>query len=127
MTAVEKVLARSREDPDVVAVFLFGSQARDESTAGSDVDLCLLLRPESRDASALFEKKLGYLREGDVDVNIFSELPLYIRHRVLREGKVLFCKDEDLLYELAFRTARAFEDFRHIYRGYLEEVARARS
>jgi hypothetical protein len=33
-------------------------------------------------------------------------------------------KDEDALYEVAFRTAQAFEDFKHIYRDYLEQVAR---
>jgi hypothetical protein len=44
----------------------------------------------------------------------------------LKEGKVLLCQDEDLLYEIAFRAAQAFEDFKHIYHGYLEEVAGAR-
>jgi hypothetical protein len=34
-----------------------------------------------------------------------------------------FTRNESLLYELAFRTAQAFEDFRHIYYGYLKEVA----
>jgi hypothetical protein len=42
---------------------------------------------------------------------------------VLREGKVLFCRDEDKLYAVAFQTARHFEDFRHIHEGYLEAVA----
>ena len=46
--------------------------------------------------------------------------------KVLKEGKVLLCQHEDLLYEIAFRTAQAFEDFKHIYYGYLEEVAGAR-
>jgi len=35
---------------------------------------------------------------------------------VLKEGAVLFVRDEDALYALAIRTARAFEDFRHIDR-----------
>jgi hypothetical protein len=43
----------------------------------------------------------------------------------LKEGRVLACRNDDALYEVARRTARAFEDFRHIYQGYLEEVSRA--
>jgi hypothetical protein len=43
---------------------------------------------------------------------------------VLKEGVVLFVRDEDELYALAARTARAFEAFRHIQRLYLDEVAR---
>jgi hypothetical protein len=37
------------------------------------------------------------------------------------------CAKGDALYELAFRTARAFERFKGIYRTYLDEVAGARS
>ena len=32
--------------------------------------------------------------------------------------------DEDALYDVAIRAARAFEGFRHRYRAYLDEVAR---
>jgi hypothetical protein len=46
---------------------------------------------------------------------------------VLKEGKILLCKDEDALYEVAYRTAQAFEDYKPYYRRYLEEVARAGS
>jgi len=41
---------------------------------------------------------------------------------VFKEGHILFVRDENQLYELAFRTAQAFEDFKHIYYGYLKEV-----
>jgi hypothetical protein len=35
---------------------------------------------------------------------------------------VLLSRDDDRLYDLALRTARAFEDFKPIYRTYLEAV-----
>ena len=126
MTGVDRILTKAKNDPEVLAVLLFGSQARSESAAGSDVDVCLMLKPGKRATSTLSLKRLSYLKESDADVHIFSQLPLYIRHRVLKEGKVLLCQHEDLLYEIAFRTAQAFEDFKHIYYGYLEEVAGAR-
>ena len=120
---VDGVLAKARKDGDVVAVFLFGSRARGESVPGSDTDVCLVLRPGNYDPMVLQRKRLSYLKEGNADVHIFSQLPLYIRRRVLKEGKILQCQDDDLLYEIAFRTAQAFEDFRHIYNGYLKELA----
>jgi len=122
---IDKILTKAKEDADVLAVFLFGSWARDEFTSISDIDLCLVLRPGNYDALNLFQKRLSYFRQGTVDIHIFSQLPLYIRHRILKEGKILLCRDEDLLYEIAFRTAQAFEDFKHIYYGYLKEIARA--
>ena len=89
MTGVDKILAKAKDDPQIVAVFLFGSRARGESAAGSDVDVCLMLKPGKHAASTLSLKRLSYLKQSDADVYIFSQLPLYIRHRVLKDGKVL--------------------------------------
>src|SRR5216684_4329688 len=44
---VRRVLERARRDPDVLAVMLFGSHARGEASAASDVDLCLVLASET--------------------------------------------------------------------------------
>jgi len=120
---VDGILTKAKKDADVVAVFLFGSRARGGFVPGSDTDVCLVLRPGNYGPMVLHQKRLSYLKEGNDDVHVFSQLPLYIRRRVLKEGKILLCQDDDLLYEIAFRTAQAFEDFRHLYYGYLEELA----
>lgn len=122
--AIARLVERAKSDPDILAVLLFGSRAREEAGPGSDVDVCLVLRPEPRSDLATGEKRLEYLTVGDLDVAIFQKLPLHVRSRVLKEGKTLFVRDEDALYDLAIRTARAFEDFRHIHRLHLEHVAR---
>lgn len=121
---VERLLQSARGDPDLLAVILFGSAARGDLAAASDIDICLVFGLGETDRPALSRKRLDYLRS-DIDVQVFQLLPLYIRRRVLKEGKILFCRDERELYELAFRTAQAFEDFKHIYYEYLEEVCRA--
>jgi hypothetical protein len=121
--SINQVLAKAKNDTEVIAVLLFGSQARGEATPASDMDICLMLRPGKYDGITLSRKKLSYLKESDADIHIFSQLPLYIRRRVIKEGKILPCHDEDAL--IAFRTAQAFEDFKHIYYGYLEELTHA--
>ena len=123
-TAVTRLVARAREDPDVLAVLLFGSRARGDATPASDHDVCLVLAAPPRTGADATEKRLQYLAMVDLDVVVFQQLPLYIRTRVLREGRVLFTRDEDALYAVAVRTAKAFEGFRHIHRGYLDAVAR---
>ena len=126
---VEELLVKVRQDEDVLAVFLFGSVARKEQTPLSDMDICLVLMPQSTpfEPLALSRKRLDYLKHTLLDIQIFQQLPLYVRRRVLKEGQVLFVRNETLLYELAFRTAQAFEDFKGIYASYLEEVAIAGS
>ncbi len=125
---VQDLVDDACRDPEVLAVMLFGSSARQEAHAASDVDVCLVLSGgRDRPPSLLSEMKLGYLARHRLDIQIFQQLPLYVRRRVLKEGKVLWVRDEEALYELAFRTARAFEDFRPRYEDYLRSVERARS
>ncbi|MFH1609632.1 MAG: nucleotidyltransferase domain-containing protein [Candidatus Bipolaricaulota bacterium] len=122
MTGLDELLGVAREDPHVLAVILYGSQARGEAGPGSDVDVCLVLKlgfPKEE----LPAKTFAYLGF-DLDVRVFQALPLAVRRRVLQEGRVLYARDEDALYDLAIRTAKAWEDFRHIHHDYLEAVAR---
>jgi len=122
MKALEELLGVAREDPHVLAVILYGSHARGEERAGSDTDVCLALRP-AFPKEELPAKAFAYLGF-DLDVRLFQALPLPVRRRVLREGRVLYVRDEDALYDLAIHTAKEWEDFRHIYQDYLEAVAR---
>jgi len=105
----------AKNDRGVLAVILFGNEAR--------VDVCLVLEAKRFDALGQSQERMAYLASFDLDIQIFQQIPLHLRVRVLREGKVLFCRDEDKLYAVAFQTARHFEDFRHIHEGYLEAVA----
>jgi predicted nucleotidyltransferase len=126
---LDKLLAMVKQDKEVLATIVFGSAAREEQTRLSDVDLCLVMmpQPEPFGNTALSHKRLEYMKDFSLDVQIFQQLPLYVRRRVLKEGQVLFTRNENQLYELAFRTAQAFEDFKHIYYKYLGEVESAGS
>jgi predicted nucleotidyltransferase len=127
LAPLDKLLERTQKDQEVLAVILYGSSARQEQRKDSDIDICLVLAPNQNLSNEIFlsRKRLDYLKEFSFDIQIFQRLPLYIRHRVLKEAKVLFVRDEELLYELAVRTIKSFEDFKHIYYSYLEEVKSA--
>lgn len=122
---VDRLIEKARADDSVLAVLLFGSRARGEETSRSDVDLCLVL-PSGKDTPEdRMTARLAYMPSIGVDIHVFQLLPLYIRSRVLREGVVLYCRDMDELYTIAYRTAEAYEDFKPRYRYYLEQVADA--
>jgi predicted nucleotidyltransferase len=114
-----------RKDEQVLALILFGSQARNARTVAPDMDLCLVLSAAPHSALGISQKKLQYLSRFSADIHIFQQLPLYMKQRVLRDGKVLFCRHEDLLYEIAFAVIREYSDFEHVYRDYLKEVSNA--
>lgn len=100
---LERLVSMARTDADVLAVILVGSRARGEQHAGSDVDVCPVSTPHERDAARSL-----------------------LRRRVLKDGQVLFVRDEEALYDVAFATVRVFEAFRPRYEAYLAEVARDR-
>ena len=121
---LEKLIEKIEKDSDVLAVMLFGSHARNEKF--SDVDICVVLKPRKFAHLYLSRKRLRYSTAfPNLDVQIFQQLPLPLRIRILKEGKVMFCKDEDSLYDLAFSTIREFELFKPMYLSYLESVLHA--
>jgi predicted nucleotidyltransferase len=122
---MQEVVGAAREAADILAAILFGSAARGEKSSTSDLDLCLVLMPKVYPALALSKKKLAYASQLRVHISIFQQLPLYIRKRVLQEGEILFCRDDDALYELAFQTLRELADFEPTYLEYLKAVAHA--
>jgi uncharacterized protein len=122
MREVDAVVEAVRGDPDVIAVLHYGSSARGEARP-RDVDVALVFRePVPADA---FDRCLRLDVPDNVDANVFQELPIYIRSRILGEARVAWCRDEDALVRIAFRTVHEFEDFRPFYEEYLEGAGRA--
>ena len=94
-TAVERVLAVAQP----LQIILFGSYARGDADAESDIDL-LIVENEVADRGQemlRLTRSIGYLGLG-VDVLVYSEqeamrrgqVPGTLLHHALREGKVLY-------------------------------------
>ncbi len=118
------IIKKAKKDKDILAVVLFGSCARKEPYR--DIDICLVLYPEKYTKLSLSRKKLEYLAIfNKTDIQIYQQLPIYIRSRILKDGKVILCKNEDILYDIAFETIRDFNYFEPRYKTYLEGVMNA--
>ncbi|MDP3065492.1 MAG: nucleotidyltransferase domain-containing protein [Methanobacteriaceae archaeon] len=115
---IYKLQKEMEQDPDILAIILYGSYARGEEA--QDVDLCLVLYPDK--ATNSFDKQIEYSYYDKIDVQIFQDLPLYIRPHVIKEGLVLSVKDENLLYDVAIQNAKEYELYRPKYEMYLEGV-----
>ena len=118
---IQKILEKAKTDSQTLAVAIFGSYARNEPYR--DIDVCILLKDEQYTDFFLAKKRLKFTLENEkYDVQIFQSLPLYIRIKIFKEMKLLFCRNEDALYDLYFKTERDFEHFEPIYNSYLEGV-----
>lgn len=130
---LNKILSLAREDEDLLAVMTYGSRINKskKETPKSDLDICLLLQTTHYNGASKeveispSRKRLDYLSRinpEQLDVQIFQQLPIYIRKRVLEEGEVAYCIDTDKLYNLAYRTIQEYEDFAPRMSEYLEGV-----
>lgn len=116
-----KLKKKFMKDKEAIAVLVYGSYAREEQYR--DVDVCVVLNKKQNNLS-MSKKRLAFM--GDlpdiIDLQIFQQLPVYIRIRVLKEGKIILCKDEDRLYEIAFETIKEFDSYEKLYNMYLGSV-----
>ncbi len=115
----------------VVFAYLFGSRARDAADAHSDVDMAIFLEESVPSATYLdLSLRLAGDLEGAAGVGpiealvILNEAPLPLAGRVVREGKVLYSRDEPRRVRYESRVFREFTDFELTARRLDEELLR---
>jgi predicted nucleotidyltransferase len=93
-------------------IILYGSAAGNCMNRESDIDLCVYYEGSSGDAAQFRHRALSNLPGSRYDIQIFQQLPLYVRIEVIR-GLPVFVRNTRFLYERAIDTLRDFEDFKH--------------
>jgi Predicted nucleotidyltransferases len=106
-TGIGPVIGELRNQENIIAVILFGSVARGNAGTLSDIDLCIVT---SREISESEKHDLLSYGSRKIDVSLFYDLPLTIRFRVLREGKLLFCRDSLTFHRIVTKTVRQYLD-----------------
>ncbi len=103
-------------------IVLYGSLAGDKHGKLSDIDLAIGYGGGKKERFDFRVRTLGKL--GDkFDVQIFQDLPVYVREEIVKSGKVLFCKDFDSLFNAYLETLKeyaGFEKYLNLYYSYLE-------
>ena len=109
--------------PFVYAIILFGSQIKGNAREDSDIDIAVLTKKvlNEKEETNIF----GFSSE-KFDISLFHKLPLIIQFRIIRDGKVAFCRDEKYFHEIKFNTIRQYLDFsgfiNNFYRKVIENV-----
>ena len=115
LDAVRDVLRRHR----VRAAWVFGSFARGEAQAGSDLDLAVLMA-EPWDSAGWFtlagrlQAALTPLVQRPVDVLVLNEAGSLARFEATSRGIVVLEQDEEERIAFELRAGAGYEDYLHI-------------
>jgi hypothetical protein len=108
--------------PEVLVAFLFGSHARGKPTPISDVDIAAPLSDSVPRESyldyriALMQESTKIFRPDGVQVVLLNQAPPLLAHKVIVEGKPLFCRDEVARLRLRTDATRRYLDTKALRR-----------
>jgi predicted nucleotidyltransferase len=128
---IESLRAYLAQQPDVRLAYLFGSQVQGQAHALSDVDVAVLLveglspLAQGQARLRLTTDLIGLLRRDDVDVAVLNRASPLFRHRVLRNGQLLYAADESQRTRFVTDTLQQYLDYSYMYRM-LDEAMFAR-
>ncbi len=96
MTDLEPLKQALAAQPAVQLAVLFGSQARGRSGPRSDLDLGLVLEPDTPTDRCRVEVAVGRAARREVDFVYLDEAPPLLRFQIARDGVVLATREERL-------------------------------
>ncbi len=90
----KELVERLKNNPDVLAIFLFGSYSSGNITPLSDVDLAIVLK----DGKEILEDV------ENVDIITLNSAPAILIHEILSTGKLIHIKEESLAVDQIFKV-----------------------
>ena len=97
----------------IIAILLYGSVVRGEEKPLSDIDIAVITE---RGISRTGKERILVHASPKLDLTLFWDLPLPIRFRVLREGKLLWGEDGLELHRIRRATLRCYREIGRMIR-----------
>lgn len=117
--AVGRVARALRNEADVLAAYVFGSVARGTAGPTSDLDVAVLLGgvPTTARRLELIDAVAAAAGTDRVDVVVLDDAPPALAYRVLRDGQLLFSRDEPARIAHWVRTVDRYLDMEPMRRA----------
>lgn len=115
------------QKPEVVAVYLYGSQVRGKAKKTSDIDLGVVLQGtriiKLETPQVEFSQELSEILNKKVEVKDLGSSRLDFVHRVLSEGALIFSSDEKARIEFETSALRSYFDLKPFFEEYYQELS----
>jgi predicted nucleotidyltransferase len=125
-----RIIHYFKDRNEVSALYVFGSFGRDKKSRESDIDIAVLI-----DESKLKRKNFEFLRKKyyaaspafslrPVDIVILNTGTPFLKHQVLKTGRILFDRNRKLRVRFTERAITEYLDYKPIEDIYLKAVAK---
>ncbi|MHA1300519.1 MAG: nucleotidyltransferase domain-containing protein [Candidatus Helarchaeota archaeon] len=114
----EQIKAIIKDYENVLLVYIFGSSIFNDEY--NDIDIGILITPSgskyesskfSMNLARIIEKKLGYINS--IDVKILNDTPIYFQNNVIKNGELIYYKNEKLRVKYEKNVLRLYLDYKY--------------
>lgn len=114
------------QEYDIKLIYIFGSYAKGNNNANSDLDIGVLLNNDYNpmDKLSLIGDLTSIFKRDDIDLVILNSANSVLKHQVIKYGKLIFMENEDVKVNFEVRVLKEYMDmepFRRTQRKYINE------
>jgi predicted nucleotidyltransferase len=113
--AADALAAAVAEEPAVVAAWVFGSVARGSAGPLSDLDVAIAVAAGSDEEAVcgrVHDRLARRLASDRIDLVSFLAASVPLRYRIVRDGRLVACRDPALRQRLTARAVMEYLDFK---------------
>jgi predicted nucleotidyltransferase len=119
---LNKIKEVAKKDKEVLFAYLYGSSVMKSPPFGSDVDVAFYLKPSDIKSYVRKEEELTFalvakLDSDKVDLRILNALPFLLQYNIIKNGILLFARDESERVDFEIRVMNRFFELK----PYLDE------
>jgi len=118
LSKIPEIVSDVSRNRDVTAFYISGSAAAGNLRPMSDIDFSVLLTPD-KTGRRLFDIHLSLLdylnrklETDEVDLILLNGAPARVAYRMIKDGRLLLCRDEKELADFLDDTVRTYLDFK---------------
>jgi predicted nucleotidyltransferase len=118
---INEMISKLKSFKFVHSIILFGSKARGTQKEKSDIDICVIPKP---DIEIPLNERISINNSvpENIDISFIDELPVYIRKRVFLEGRVLYTQDMYYILTLSKINDIEYERYKRLNKDYHKHV-----
>lgn len=126
---IKRIITYFKSRKEVSALYLFGSCAEGRELKESDIDIAVLidekklLRKNFEQLKSIYYKASPSFSLRRVDIAVLNTASPYLKHRVIKSGKVLFDRNRRLRVRFTTQAIIEYLDFKPIEEIFNKAVA----